>query len=86
MSGSGWRVNSIAVTARACCNSVTLSAVGSVTNGQFQFTASGTAGYNWVIQASTNLANWVSLATNVVNFTDTNGAALNQRFYRARLQ
>jgi hypothetical protein len=87
VSGSGWRIDTIALTARACCSEVTLGAVASGTIGQFQFTVSGTAGHNWVIEASTNLGltNWVSLATNVVNFTDTNAAALNQRFYRARL-
>jgi hypothetical protein len=87
VSVNGWRIDTIALTARACCSEVTLGASASGTNGQFQFTVSGTAGHNWVIEASTNLGltNWVSLATNVVNFTDTNTAGMSQRFYRARL-
>ncbi len=51
----------------------------------------GVPGYNYAIQASTNLnspsAGWSSLITNVSPYTfiDTNGAAFDTRFYRAVL-
>jgi hypothetical protein len=55
--------------------------------GQFQFTVTGTAGSNYVVQASTNLgvANWVSLRTNASPFTfvETNSGSYPLRFYRA---
>jgi hypothetical protein len=56
-------------------------------NNQFQFTVNGTAGTNYIVQVSTNLAtaNWVSLFTNATPFTfiDTNAHSFTQRFYRA---
>jgi hypothetical protein len=44
-------------------------------------------GSNYIIQASTNLSNWVALRTNVftnglLQFTDTNAAAFSNRYYR----
>jgi len=55
------------------------------TNGQFQFDISGVAGLNYSVQASTNLVDWVPLATNVSPFTfiDTNAVLFPQRFYRS---
>lgn len=55
------------------------------TGGQFSFTVSGSAGQQYVVEASTNLLNWIPVATNAAPFvfTDTNGASFNQRFYRA---
>ena len=54
---------------------------------QFQFTVSGTAGSNYVVQMSTNLAfpGWIPLATNPAPFvfTDTNTDLSAGRFYRA---
>ena len=56
------------------------------TNG-FQFAVNGTAGVNYVIQASTNLAvsNWVSLFTNAPPFLFVDPQTSNslRRFYRA---
>jgi Fibronectin type III domain len=45
----------------------------------------GTPGSIYVIQASTNLVNWISLVTNVtpLQFTDTNVGQYRKRFYRA---
>jgi len=85
--GDGWRIDTIALKGWECCTQIALGTVAYGTNGQFAFTVGGTAGHNWVIEASTNLglSNWVPLATNLVNFTDTNAAGLSQRFYRARL-
>lgn len=53
--------------------------------GNFQFNIVGVTGFNYVLQASTNLTDWVSLQTSVVPFsyTDTNSANWPQRFYRA---
>jgi endonuclease/exonuclease/phosphatase family metal-dependent hydrolase len=56
-------------------------------NGQFQMLVTGSAGSNYVMQASTNLAttNWIPLFTNVspFTFTDINIGTLPQKFYRA---
>jgi hypothetical protein len=53
--------------------------------GQFQFSLQGSAGSNYIVQTSTNLAgsNWISLTTNTAPFgiVDTNAGP--QRFYRA---
>jgi endonuclease/exonuclease/phosphatase family metal-dependent hydrolase len=55
-------------------------------NQQFQFTVTGQAGANYIVQFSTNLATgvWLPLLTNSspFTFTDTNTAAFAQRFYR----
>jgi hypothetical protein len=52
--------------------------------GGFGFTVTGDAGQPYVVQASTNLLDWISLQTNTAPFlfTDTNAAGFNQRFYR----
>jgi len=58
------------------------------TNGQFQFTLTGTTvGTTNVIRASTNLSNWVLLRTNVatsntLEFTDPRAGDFIQRFYQ----
>jgi hypothetical protein len=54
------------------------------TGGQFSFTVSGSAGLPYVVEASTNLVDWIPVATNAAPFvfTDTNSASYNQRFYR----
>ncbi|MDB6020939.1 MAG: hypothetical protein JWQ04_796, partial [Pedosphaera sp.] len=56
-------------------------------NQQFQLTLSGMAGNTYVLQASTNLINWVPVSTNVAasdvfNLLDTNAAGFPYRFYR----
>lgn len=45
----------------------------------------GIPGSTYVIQASTNLINWISLETNLspLLFTDTNAGRYKKRFYRA---
>lgn len=52
--------------------------------GSFSFNIAGVAGYKYVVQASTNLANWTSVQTNAspFAFTDTNAGRFNRRFYR----
>jgi endonuclease/exonuclease/phosphatase family metal-dependent hydrolase len=58
-----------------------------LSGGQFQFTVTGSAGSNYVVQASTNLStsNWASLRTNSspFSFVETNSSQYLQRFYRA---
>jgi hypothetical protein len=60
-------------------------------NKQFQLTLTGPAGSNAVISASTNLHNWLPLATNPLVggsliYTDTLATNYPSRFYRATLQ
>ncbi len=53
--------------------------------GQFGFALSGgTAGAQYIVQASTDLIHWVALQTNVApfNFVDSNAAQFPRRFYR----
>jgi hypothetical protein len=52
--------------------------------GGVSFSVSGVASYQYVVQSSTNLINWVSVQTNTApfTFTDTNAAKLRQCFYR----
>ena len=54
------------------------------TGNQFSFSVSGVTGSQYVVQASTNLVNWVCLETNTApfTFTDTNAASFDQRYYR----
>jgi len=49
----------------------------------------GAANSSYIIQASTNLTDWVALTTNsspsgIINFIDTNASGFIQRFYRAQ--
>lgn len=55
------------------------------TNGSCQMDVAGVPGYDYVIQASTNLLNWISLQTNSSPFTfvDTHASQYPHRFYRA---
>jgi hypothetical protein len=55
------------------------------TGGQFSFTVLGTTGQMYVVQASTNLLDWVSVLSNTAPFVfvDSNTAGFNQRFFRA---
>ena len=54
------------------------------TGGQFSFSVTGVTGYQYVVQASTDLVNWVSLQTNAAPFTfvDMDAASFSQRYYR----
>jgi hypothetical protein len=68
----------------------TLSAPVYVPGTGIQFNVIGTAGSNYIVQASTNLSlsNWVSLATNASPFTflDSNTSASTRRYYRVLTQ
>ena len=52
--------------------------------GHFSFDVTGGTGDQYVVQASTNLMNWVNLQTNTAPFmfVDTNSASFCKRFYR----
>lgn len=53
-------------------------------DGQFVFDVSGTPGFKYVVEASTDLVNWVSLQTNTAPFTFANTNVNDpQQFYRA---
>jgi len=64
-----------------------LSASSSGTAGLFRFTVTGQSGQEYIIQASTNLVNWVDVYTNPdytapFNFVDPNATNYTSRFYR----
>lgn len=65
-----------------------LTAVG-VTNGLFGFLLNGPAGYSYIIQASSDLVNWLPVSTNTVRASGSNlitGATTTSQprlFYRA---
>lgn len=54
-------------------------------NNAVSVAVTGIPGYLYVIQASTDLVHWISLATNLSpwDFVDTNARRYNARFYRA---
>jgi hypothetical protein len=59
------------------------------TNGQFQFQLSGPLGTNYIVQASTNLVNWIPIAVAVIptsgvtNIVDPYATNYSRRFYRS---
>src|ERR1019366_992221 len=63
---------------------------GRVPTNQFLFTISGWPGQKVIVQASTNLAQWVSIRTNTLagtslTFADPGSANYLQRYYRVLL-
>jgi hypothetical protein len=61
-----------------------------ISGGQFSFSYTANPGLTYIVEGSSNLLNWVPLATNVassgsVNFTDTSGLTA-QGFYEVVLQ
>ncbi len=67
--------------------SATVSHPGFSMVGQFYLTVAGAVGYNYAVEASSNLTlgNWISLRTNVspFSFTDAVSVLYTQRYYRA---
>lgn len=62
-----------------------------MTSSGFNVQLSGPAGSNYVIEASTDLKNWVPISTNAapsgtVSYIDTAATNFPSRYYRARLQ
>jgi hypothetical protein len=83
----GWTLSSNALLALDI--TVRLSLPVATANG-FQFRLTGPVGI-YVIQASTNVANWVPVATNnastgLWDYTDPSATAIGRRFYRALLR
>ncbi|MBW8865631.1 MAG: chitobiase/beta-hexosaminidase C-terminal domain-containing protein, partial [Verrucomicrobia bacterium] len=80
--------NSVAVSATYVIRPpVVFTAAGYFTNQTFTLPLSGLAGKSYVLQASTNLVNWVSIGTNVAGssqfqMTDTNAPNVPYQFYR----
>jgi hypothetical protein len=58
----------------------------SYTNHQFTMTLTGVPTYNYVIQGSSNLLDWVSLVTNASPFTYVDTNRMDNRFYRGQYQ
>jgi hypothetical protein len=56
-----------------------------LSGGQFSFNLTGVPGFEYVIESSTNLRNWVSVETNIAPFafTLTNAVAAPNEFFRA---
>jgi len=54
-------------------------------SGQYALAVAGVPGYKYVVEASTNLVNWVPVQTNMAPFTyvDANAGKFRQRFYRS---
>jgi hypothetical protein len=52
--------------------------------GGFSFSVSGISGYQYVVQSSTDMVNWVPVQTNTApfTFTDMNASEMPQCFYR----
>ena len=63
---------------------LTLTAPG-ISAGQFSFTVSGSSGASCVIEASTNLIDWLPVQTNTTpfRFVDLNTAGVSRCFYRS---
>ena len=53
-------------------------------NGQFALTIAGSSGLKYIVQASTDMVNWIPVQTNAAPFiyTDTQAGQFSQRFYR----
>jgi hypothetical protein len=54
-------------------------------DGQYALIVAGVPGYKYVVQASTNMVNWVPVQTNTapLTFVDTDASQFGQRFYRS---
>ena len=61
-----------------------LNGAGRTGAGHFSFVVSGVPGAQYVVQASTDLVNWVTIQTNAAasTFVDPSAATMGQRFYR----
>jgi hypothetical protein len=76
------------ITAATGSQAALLSAAAFSANPEFQFNVVGVPGYNYVVQVSTNLSDWVSLGTNTAPFlfVDQGSSGCPTRFYRAVYQ
>lgn len=62
-----------------------LSDYGYLSGDNFKLTVTGIPGYNYIVQASTDFTNWISLHTNTSSFNYTNSVSTNYpyRFFRS---
>jgi len=84
-SSEGGSTNSLPATLTVYATAAaSLAAPATASPGQFAVAVSGVPGYQYVVQASTDLTNWISLQTNVApfNFVDANSGQFPRRFYR----
>ena len=81
----GHNVTSYAATLTVYATAAATLAPASHASGQYALAVAGVPGYKYVVQASTNLINWVPLQTNTAPFTfvDANAGGFRQRFYRS---
>ena len=75
---------SLAASTRTVIPAVTLTSVARA-NNRFAFGVAGVSGYQYVVEASTDLVNWVPVYTNNApfTFTDPDAGKFSQRFYRS---
>ena len=83
--------NSVTAGALFLVQPLSFTTAGFGTNHLFQLGFSGTAGGNYVLEATTNFANWMPLSTNTptnnfFNLTDPAASNFPFRFYRVRQQ
>jgi hypothetical protein len=62
-----------------------------LSNGVFQIELAGAPSGNYILQASTNLTQWISISANLpanapFYFTDTNASNFAYRYYRVLFQ
>jgi hypothetical protein len=85
ISNQAGTTNSVVANLGVCSTSAAI--LKSTTNnvvGQFNFSVDGISGSQYVVQASTNLKDWVSIQTNTApfSFCDADAGKFSQRFYR----
>ena len=89
LNGTGWYVDSMAITGSACCVGVPTLAATTLGSNQFHFTLNGSMGSSYIVQYSTNLAsgNWFPLQTGAAPllFIESNVNTKPQRFYRGKV-
>lgn len=85
VNSSGFESGYSVQTAYAVPTAAALLARPLVTRNGITVTVTGVPGYLYIVEASTDLVNWVELETNVTPllFTDTNSWRYPKRFYRA---
>ena len=84
-------INSVTASALFIIQPMQFTSAGFATNGQFQLNFLGVPGQTYVLQASSNLVNWVPLSTNtpvtnLFQLMDPGAGNFQRRFYRALKQ
>lgn len=84
MSGSTGSVSSSPATLTVYPTAAANLAAAAAPAGQFAVAVSGVPGYQYIVEASTNLLDWVPLQTNIApfNFVDPNAKQFDHRYYR----